>query len=148
LIITDTPINAFDRVIVDTIGPLPKSETGNEYAVTLKWDLTKNLVAIPVPNKNTNTVAKAIFESFILKYGPMKTFITDMGTEYKNSIINDLCKYLKIENITSTEHHHQTVGTIERSHRTFNEYIRSYISVYKTDWIELNISFFVLTRPL
>jgi len=59
----------------------------------------------------------------------MKMFIMDMGTEYKNSIINDLCKYLKIENITSTAHHHQTVGTIERSHRTFNEYICSYISV-------------------
>jgi len=134
LTITDTPINAFDRVIVDTIGPLPKSENGNEYAVTLICDLTKYLVAIPVPNKNANTVAKAIFESFILKYGPMKTFITDMGTEYKNSIIDDLCKYLNIENITSTAHHHQTVGTIERSHRTFNEYIRSYISVDKTDW--------------
>jgi len=134
LIITDTPISAFDRVIVDTIGPLPKSENGNEYAVTLICDLTKYLVAIPVPNKNANTVAKAIFESFILKYGPMKTFITDMGTEYKNLIINDLCKYLKMENITSTAHHHQTVGTIERSHRTFNEYIRSYISVDKTDW--------------
>jgi len=57
-----------------------------------------------------------------------------MRTEYKNLIINDLCKYLKIENITSPAHHHQTVGTIERSHRTFNEYIRSYISVDKTDW--------------
>jgi len=80
LIITDTPINAFDRAIVDTIGPLPKSETGNEYAVTLIYDLTKYLVAIPVPNKNANTVAKAIFESFITMYDPMKTFITDMGT--------------------------------------------------------------------
>jgi len=64
----------------------------------------------------------------------MKTFITDMGTEYKNSIIEDLCKYLHIKNITSTAHHHQTVGTVERSHRTLNEFIRSYISVDKTDW--------------
>jgi len=80
LIINDTPINAFGRVIVDTIGPLPKSENGNENAVTLICDLSKYLVAIPVPNKNANTVAKAIFESFILKCGPMKTFITDIGT--------------------------------------------------------------------
>jgi len=42
-----------------------------------------------------------------------------MGTEYKNSLINDLCKYLKIENLTSTAHHHQPVGAIERGHRTF-----------------------------
>lgn len=134
LITTETPTYAFDKVIVDTIGPLPRSENGNEYAVTLICDLTKYLVAIPVPNKSAKTIAKAIFESFILKYGPMKTFITDMGTEYKNSIINDLCKYLKINNITSTAHHHQTVGTIERSHRTLNEYIRSHVSVDKTDW--------------
>jgi len=41
-----------------------------------------------------------------------------------------------IKNITSTAHHHQTVGTVERSHRTFNEYIRSYISIDKNDWDE------------
>jgi len=35
-----------------------------------------------------------------------------MGTEYKNSIINDLCKYLKIKNITSTAHHHLTEKNI------------------------------------
>ena len=72
----------------------------------------------------------------------MKTFITDMGTEFKNSTINDLCKYLKIDNLTSTAHHHQTVGTIERSHRTFNEYIRSYISIDKTDW-DVWLTYFV-----
>jgi len=36
-----------------------------------------------------------------------------MGIENKNSIIIDLCKYLKINNITSTAHHHQTVGIVE-----------------------------------
>jgi len=79
-------------------------------------------------NKSANTIAKAIFENFILKYGPMKTFISGMGTEYKNKVIEDMCKYMKIENLTSTAYHHQTLGTIERSHRTFNEYIRLYIS--------------------
>jgi len=63
----------------------------------------------------------------------MKTFITDMGKEKKNSIIEDLCKNLKTESLTSTAHHHQTVGTVERSHRTFNEFIRSYISLNKSD---------------
>jgi len=36
-----------------------------------------------------------------------------MGTEYKNSIIEDLCKYLHIKNITSTAHHHQTEDLTE-----------------------------------
>jgi len=57
-----------------------------------------------------------------------------MGIEYKNKVIEDMCKYIKIENLTSAPYHHQTLGTIDRSHRTFNEYIRSYISADKTDW--------------
>lgn len=59
--------------------------------------LTEYLAAIPIPNKNVNTVAKAIFKSFVLKNGVMKTFITDMGKEYKNSLTSDICKYLKIK---------------------------------------------------
>ena len=102
----ETPVNAFDIVIVDTVGPLPKSENGNEYIVTLICDLTKYLVAIPIKNKSANNVAKAIFENFILKFGLMKTFISDMGTEYKILILTDLCKYMKIKNLTSTAYHH------------------------------------------
>jgi len=105
LLITETPQMAFDTVIVDTIGPLPKSEKGNENAVTLICDLTEYLVAIPIQNTSANIVAIAIFEDFILKYGPTKTFITDLGTEYKNSIIEDLCKNVNIKNITSPAHH-------------------------------------------
>lgn len=112
MIITNTPNTAFDTVLIDAIGLLPRTKNGNEYAI----DLTKYLVAIPVTDKSAETVAKAIFESFILQYGPMKTFITDMGTEYKNALINDLCKYMKICNLLSTAHHHQTLGTVKRSH--------------------------------
>lgn len=135
-IITPTPVTAFDIVLVDTIGPLPRTIHGNEYAVTIICDLTKFLVTVPVPDKNAKTIAKAIINSFILIYGPMKKLISDMGTEYKNQILSEICSTLKIEKITSTAHHHQTLGTIERNHRTFNEYLRSYISVDKDDWDE------------
>lgn len=69
-------------------------------------DLTKYLIRIPAANKSGKAVARAVFEYFVFKYGPMKTFITDMGTECKNSLISQLCKYMKFNNITSTAHHH------------------------------------------
>ena len=62
----------------------------------------------------------------------MKTLISDMGTEYKNTILTELCNLLKINQIISTAYHHQTLGTVERSNMTFNEYVRSYISINKT----------------
>lgn len=133
---TATPIRAFDTIIIDTIGPFMRSNKGNEYAVTIICDLTKYLVTVPIPDKSARTVAKAIFEGFVLIYGPMRKMISDMGTEYKNQTIKELCQLLNIDYVTSTAYHHQTLGTIERSHRTFNEYVRSYISSDRTDWDE------------
>ena len=107
--ITNTPQKAFETIVVDTIGPLPKSDDGNEYAIT-------------------------IVNYCILIYGLVKTILTDQGTEYKNDILKAVCKLLNINHLTSTAYHHETLGTVERSHRTFNEYVRNYISIDKTDW--------------
>lgn len=126
--ITKTPTKPFDIVQIDTIGPLPKSLHGNQYAVTIICDLSKYLVTIPTPNKSAKEVAKAIFENFVLVYGPMKSIRTDMGTEYKNELIKELCNLIKIEHKISTAYHHQSLGTVERNHRVFNEYIRGYLN--------------------
>lgn len=134
LVLTPTPSKAFDIVVIDTIGPLPQSNYGNKYSLTLMCDLSKYLVSIPIPDKSASTVARAIFENFILVYGKMHTLISDQGTEFKNELLTELCKFLKIEIKFSTSYHHETVGTVERNHRVFNEYIRAYLNENLTDW--------------
>ena len=66
----------------------------------------------------------------------MRKVLTDRGTEYKNQTLQELFNMLDVKHAPSTAYHHQTVGSIERSHRTFNEYIRSYVSLERTDWDE------------
>lgn len=124
--ITPTPIKPFDIVIVDTIGPLQQSALGNKYAVTIMCDLTKYLITVSMPNNLANTLAQAIFENMILTFGIPKNIRTDRGTEYNNMVFKKLAELLKFEHDFSTPHHHETVGTIERNHRVFNEYIRAY----------------------
>lgn len=136
MVITNTPGKAFDTVIIDTIGPLPLSESENRYAVTIMCDLTKYLITIPIKTKDAYTVAKAIVKSCILVYGLVKTVLTDQGTEYKNQVWNEVCKILEIEHKTSTAYHYQTLGTVERNHRVFNEYLRSYLNEFRQDWDE------------
>lgn len=124
--ITPTPQKPFDCIIMDTIGPMTKTIYGNSYAVTIICDLTKYLITVPIPNKEAKTIAKAVFENFILIHGSPKSIRTDLGTEYKNEIISELCELLKIQHDFSTAYHHESLGSIERNHRIFNEYIRSY----------------------
>lgn len=125
--LTPIPQRPFDCVVVDTIGPLQRSNFGNKYAVTMICDLTKYLIAVPIADKTAKSVARAIFEKFVLTHGPMKQICSDMGTEYRNEVLSKLCKLLKIEQKLTTAYHHQSVGSIERNHRVFNEYIRAFV---------------------
>lgn len=134
LVLTKTPQTSFDIVTIDTIGPLPTTENHNRYAVTLICNLTKYLITAAVPNKESKTVARAIFDSFISIYGPMRSILTDLGTEYKNQTLEELCEILQIELVHSTAYHHETLGTIERNHRTLNEYLRTYLNDSHSDW--------------
>lgn len=72
----------------------------------------------------------------------MAKILTDMGTEYMNQVLNELCMLMKVEKIHSTPYHHETLGTVERSHRTLNEYLRTYITSDKSDW-DTWVQFFV-----
>lgn len=106
-------------------------------------DLTKYLVTAPMADKSAKQVAKAIFEHFILIYGPLKEILTDRGTEYKNELMSEICKLMSINQRTSTAHRHQTVGAVERNHRVLNEYMRSYLDGKYDDW-EKQIKYYTL----
>lgn len=43
-------------------------------------------------------------------------------------------KLLKIKHNISTAYHHETVGAVERSHRSLNEYLRKYLNGKLSDW--------------
>lgn len=131
---TSTPQKPFDMVQIDTVGPLQQSKNGYKYAVTLQCELTKYLMILPTVGKTASEIAKSIFENWILIFGPMKAIKTDKGKEYENELVRELCNLLKIEHKTSTPYHHQTVGMIERCHRTMNEYLRVYLDGMLDDW--------------
>lgn len=133
--VTDTPSKPFDLVQIDTIGPMRnKSIVGNLYAVTIICELTKYLITIPITDKSAKTVADAIYKHFILVHGAMKKIKTDLGTEYINEIMTELCKTMQITHLKSTAYHHETLGAVERNHRLLNEYLRSYLNGNLESW--------------
>lgn len=132
--ITDTPQRSFDKISIDTIGPLPTTANGNKYAITVNCNLSKFFIPISIKNKEAKTIAEAIVENVFLIFGMCKEILTDMGTEYMNNIFTEIMKILKINHITSTPYRPQTMGGIERSHRTLNEYLRNYLSINNSEW--------------
>lgn len=134
-VVTTTPNKTFEVVSIDTIGPFALTEKGNRYAVTLQCDLSKYVIAIPVPDKSAASIAKAVVEKCILIYGPMSCIKTDQGTEYKG-VFDEVCKLLQLNHTCSTAYHPQTIGAVERNHKCLNEYLRIFANDRTHDWDE------------
>lgn len=131
--LTETPPHPFHTIAIDTIGPFPTTTNRNKYAVTIICEFSKYLIIKPIPNKESKTIANVLLNSCILTYGPIRIIKSDLGTEYVNSLMTDLSNLLHISHNKSTAYHHETIGSVERSHKTLNEYLRNYIHTNK-DW--------------
>jgi hypothetical protein len=136
LVITETPLQTFDQLQIDTYGPLLTSNNGFKYILTSQCELSKYLILTPLKDKSADSIAKAIFKDIILKFGPPKAFKSDNGTEFINSIFSSLCKLMKIDHKRSVPFHHETLGQIEKSHKELNVYLRGLTDPEKLDWDE------------
>lgn len=96
--------------------------------------MTKYLVAVPLKNQDTESIAKAFVENIILKFGCPLEILTDNGSAFCSELLKKLCKFLQIKKIHTTAYHPQSNGSLERSHRVLKEYLRNYISPNLNDW--------------
>lgn len=124
--ITDTPQEAFDKVQMDIVGPLPVTERKNKYMLILQDCLTKYLDAIPIKESDSLTVATALAEQYISRFGCPKSIQIDQGSQFCSKITEQLCKIFGIRHLTSTAWHPESLGALERSYMTFVEYLRCY----------------------
>lgn len=123
-VITTTAESAFDKVYLDIVGPLARVYFNFSYILTIQCELTKFIEAYPVESKDSITVAKAFVQNFILRYGIPRQVATDRGTEFINSTMNEVCKLLNINQINSTAYHHESIGSLENSHKSLNAFLR------------------------
>ena len=135
--ITSTSDHPFQRVAFDIVGPLPMTENGNNYLLTFQDDLSKFSGAIPIQNQEAITIAKALCEQYITKYGIPEKVLTDQGSNFMSKAFNDVCKLLKLKHLTTTTYHPQTNGALEKSHNTLKEYLRSFTDIDRKNWDEM-----------
>jgi hypothetical protein len=48
--------------------------------------------------------------------------------------MNEVCQILKINNITSTAYHHESIGALENSHKTMGAYLRINSQNHSNSW--------------
>ncbi|KAL4082901.1 hypothetical protein QTP88_029555 [Uroleucon formosanum] len=134
MIITTTASRPFEKIYMDIVGPLTKSYNGNVFILTLQDDLSKFAWAVPMPNHEANTVAKFFVTQFVCLHGLPQSLVTDCGTEFLSKEFKEVCQLLKIKQTSTSPYHPQSNGSLERSHRTLAEYLRSFVKKDPQNW--------------
>ena len=69
----------FERVAINIIGPLPKTESGNRYIPTVVDHFTKKVETYALANRKASTIALVFFKKFLSLYGVSYVLNTDQG---------------------------------------------------------------------
>ena len=122
------------RVHMDLFGPL-KSTGSNHFVLVLTDAFSKYVELVPIPNKESNTVAEAFWARWICRFGVPIQLISDRGLEFSNSVINHLCTRLGVDKRLTTAYHARCNGLVELKNKTLARFIRSVIEENHTlDW--------------
>ena len=131
------PIPVTDQVWhtvgIDLIGPLPKTERGNEYIATCTCLFSKWPEAEALQNKSATSVAEFVFR-LICRHGCPTIRISDQGREFVNAIDTELCKLTGVDHRISSAYHPQTNGQDERFNQTLQRSLRKLVNEDQTDW--------------
>ncbi|KAJ3666393.1 hypothetical protein Zmor_001836 [Zophobas morio] len=142
--ITTTSTLPFERIALDIVGPLPITETGKKYILTLQDDLTKYSLAFPIKNHEATTIANKLVNHFICKFGIPKQILTDRGQDFSSLLLKEVARLFSV--LSKYKHPliiPQTNGALERSHATLADYLKHYVSDKQTDWDQwLNFAMF------
>ena len=125
-------------ICMDLVGPIhPPSSRGNKYVLTVKDMLTGFTIAVPIKNKNAETICEAYRDNVYCIFGRSSRMLTDNGSEFKNKEMHEICDTLGLKHIFSPVYTPQSNGCLEGWHRFFKACIAKHIRGGGVKWDEL-----------
>ena len=93
----------------------------------------KYAVAVPTPNQKAQTVAKCIWDNFLVHYGFPERLHSDQGQDFESHTIKELCRLAGIHK-TRTTPYHPRGNPVERFNRTLLQMLGTLENKNKSHW--------------
>lgn len=137
-IIPDTPLEPNDKIAMDIFGPLPITQQGNEYILSIQDVLTKYLLLIPLKTTTSESIITELLDHYIYIFSSPKHILTDQGRNFISDLVDKFERLFRIKHIKTTTFHPQSNGSLERAHAVVKDLLRTSIADNHTDW-DLNL---------
>ena len=76
----------FERVVMNIIGPLPRTKRGNRYILTVVDHFTKHVEAYPLQYQEAVSIARVFLNEFVSRYRVPYVIHIDEGTNFESNL--------------------------------------------------------------
>ncbi|GBM04010.1 Transposon Ty3-I Gag-Pol polyprotein [Araneus ventricosus] len=117
-------------------GPLPPSE-GQIYLLTIIDRFSRWPEAIPIPDMRAKTICRAIFDTWISRFGCPSVVTFDQGSQLRSSMFVEFTRMLGTQKIRTTPYHPISNGIVERFHRHLKSAIKAHKNEKRSELIPI-----------
>ena len=115
---------SFKVIAADLLGPVTlASKSKAKYNLGISDLYTKYVVTVPLKDLTAATVANAIVEEWVKKYGAPDVLHTGQGTNFNSDLMQDICRLFMIDKTRTTPYHPQGNGQVKRFNRVIADTI-------------------------
>ena len=123
-----------ERVHLDFLGPLPKTERGNEHVLMIVDQFTKWVECIPLPSQTAEMTAQAVVNEFFSRFGFAFQVMSDQGRNFESKLFSALCEAMQIHKTRTTPYRPSSNGQVERFNRTLMDAVRCFVDGHQKNW--------------
>ncbi|XP_030611439.1 uncharacterized protein LOC115798655 [Archocentrus centrarchus] len=123
-----------ELVCMDFLSVEPDSKNMKDILV-ITDHFTKYAVAIPTRNQKATTVAKCLWEQFLVHYGFPERLHSDQGRDFESQTIKELCSLLGIHKVRTSPYHPRG-NPVERYNRTLLGMLGTLKDTEKRHWCD------------
>ena len=126
-----------ERVAMDLIVMPDPSRTGNTKILTIGDYFSKYFVAVALPNRKAEVVAKAFVNEWVCRLGgcPL-TLHTDQGKELTGFIMKHMSEMMGIKTTRTLPYRPQSDGMVERFNSTLKQMLKTACGAEEDRWDE------------
>lgn len=123
-----------ELVCMDFLSIEPDSRNTKDVLV-ITDHFTRYAVAIPTRDQKARTVARCLWEQFLVHYGFPERLHSDQGRDFESTIIKELCAVTGIRKVRTSPYHPRG-NPVERFNRTLLDMLGTLRDKEKSHWCD------------
>ena len=113
----------WQRVAINIVGPLQRTDCGHRYILTIMDFGTRYPEAVPLKCIDAPTVCEELMTVFT-RFGFPQEILSDRGSNFTFKVTKALLEQIKVSHLKTSPYHPQSNGMLKRFHATLKSMLR------------------------